>query len=114
MEMENQPEVSLAETFLDPSGHGRPHLQIMDVQTTILIFQDFEHLSEVFGPRRPLPVTPSRLRDLQPENFLSLLQTDFFTLLVTRQCAAPVTTSTGYNFLPGNTIGFPKMITLLN
>ena len=41
--------------FCTPWGHGRPRAQVMDVRIQMLVFQDFEGLSEVFDPGRPQP-----------------------------------------------------------
>ena len=36
-----------------PWGHGRPRLRVLDVRAEMLVFQDFEGLTEVFAPGRP-------------------------------------------------------------
>ena len=67
-------EVFLTEVFLNPPwSHGRPRLRVMAVRTKMLVFQDFEGLTEVFAPGRPR-YPPGRLPDIRPQNlFFGLL-----------------------------------------
>ena len=53
-----------------PWGHGRPRLRVMDVRTEMLVFQDFEGLTEVFAPGRPPGYPRGRPPDIRPQNLL--------------------------------------------
>ena len=59
-------------SFLEPFwGHGRLRLRVMDVRTeTLVFFQDFEGLTEVFAPGRPPGCPRGRLPDIRPQDLL--------------------------------------------
>ena len=55
--------------FEPPWGHGRPRLRVMDVRAEMLVFQDFEGLTEVFAPGRPPGYPRGRPQDIWPQTY---------------------------------------------
>ena len=52
-----------------PWGHGRPRLRVMDVRTeTLVFFQDFKDLTEVFAPGHPPGYPRGRPQGIRPQN----------------------------------------------